>query len=662
VAGCILWISLGAFQDAKALEQMLSLIERACDLDPEARAGAFEEGPGYYRKNEGRVLRFSDSSKAERRIAAKIIRAMAGQGNPEELLGLNDRRAWCVACELLKGRNERIPDFLKFIREPDLGLRLAAARALGALTEKAAQTQVQQDLSRDKQAQATPLDVAAHYVLCCWGASDVRMIQGNMASADPQVAETAVAALSNLSPFQFASGFASRAGSVLGDPRIPVKLREILVRVIARHAFSQLIPLLAVQDPSIRAHVVELLDRGLSDPVLAAPLVELSKHATVQKLDDGKSPPVPLLVWIGRWLKRLTGRDGDLGALESWVKSNQKTVIDKQTDGAIKMGIEALRSFSTNGQWTFFGKYPVGSTALVVYTMLKCDVSVDDPDVVKGLELMLNQAPEGTYSASLVAMALATAIEKVKARPRPALPRWRARLQEVADYLVSSQKPCGGWHYPIVRESGTGVRNPAPLTDSYDLSNTQFAVLGLRAAENAGARVPRTTWERALALYEKHQSPTDKGWPYVGTDPERKTVASSSHAMTAAGAYSYMICKGSLDGRLSPEELGKLAPVQGALDYLDRKWKVDATGIGDAYYWLYSLERMCMAGSLGQVGTHDWYYEGAGWILAQQEPKGGWSANHGTMADTCFALLFLRRAYVAPPFIETRDPVKDRSK
>jgi hypothetical protein len=75
------------------------------------------------------------------------------------------------------------------------------------------------------------------------------------------------------------------------------------------------------------------------------------------------------------------------------------------------------------------------------------------------------------------------------------------------------------------------------------------------------------------------------------------------------------------------------------------------TGSGENYihhyYYLYGLER---AGELTltlNFGKHDWYKEGAEMILAQQQSDGKWHSPQGTggpVIDTCFALLFLKRA------------------
>ena len=48
------------------------------------------------------------------------------------------------------------------------------------------------------------------------------------------------------------------------------------------------------------------------------------------------------------------------------------------------------------------------------------------------------------------------------------------------------------------------------------------------------------------------------------------------------------------------------------------------------------------------IGDRDWYHEGAIALLAHQDPSGAWG---GSVYDTCFALMFLKRS--TPPSVLT---------
>jgi hypothetical protein len=70
--------------------------------------------------------------------------------------------------------------------------------------------------------------------------------------------------------------------------------------------------------------------------------------------------------------------------------------------------------------------------------------------------------------------------------------------------------------------------------------------------------------------------------------------------------------------------------------------------MGRVYYFLWSLERAAVAYGLRKIGDKDWYDWGANFLLGDQEKDGSWQGIHGKYgADTCFALLFLRRADLA---------------
>ncbi|MBI3856581.1 MAG: hypothetical protein HY293_12915 [Planctomycetes bacterium] len=76
-------------------------------------------------------------------------------------------------------------------------------------------------------------------------------------------------------------------------------------------------------------------------------------------------------------------------------------------------------------------------------------------------------------------------------------------------------------------------------------------------------------------------------------------------------------------------------------------------------YLLWSLERLCMIAGVEKLGLHDWYAEGATILLRSQGPDGAWSGPYGGAADSCLALLFLRKAYVARPDVPTGSRKRD---
>jgi hypothetical protein len=76
------------------------------------------------------------------------------------------------------------------------------------------------------------------------------------------------------------------------------------------------------------------------------------------------------------------------------------------------------------------------------------------------------------------------------------------------------------------------------------------------------------------------------------------------------------------------------------------------------YYSLYALERVGVISGQEKLGRHAWYADGAKSILGRQKADGSWKeASESTEAvwDTCFAILFLKRATRPLPDVASED-------
>jgi hypothetical protein len=82
---------------------------------------------------------------------------------------------------------------------------------------------------------------------------------------------------------------------------------------------------------------------------------------------------------------------------------------------------------------------------------------------------------------------------------------------------------------------------------------------------------------------------------------------------------------------------------------------------GRTYYFLWSLERVAVAFDLKTIGNKDWYGWGAEILLNNQQADGSWEGESDSFwANTCFALLFLKRANLAGDLTaELRGLIKD---
>lgn len=212
-------------------------------------------------------------------------------------------------------------------------------------------------------------------------------------------------------------------------------------------------------------------------------------------------------------------------------------------------------------------------------------------------------------------------------------------------------KAAGGWRY--------GQAN-----GDADLSATQFVLLALRAASQAGyplEKVSPKTWELAAQYVRNCQKP-DGGFGYQVGGP-------SYASMTACGIGSLLICKEQME--LSKE---KKPPewIDGAIakgtEWLDKNFdaekNVGAVERADLFYCLYGVERVGDLSGRKEFNGKDWYTRGAMLLIERQEEGGKWTDASGwephDVLGTCFALLFLKRATIPVVTISEKGPAEEK--
>lgn len=230
--------------------------------------------------------------------------------------------------------------------------------------------------------------------------------------------------------------------------------------------------------------------------------------------------------------------------------------------------------------------------------------------------------------------------------------------------------------------NGTDLGKPLELGDEKgDNSNTQYGILGLIAAQMSGCEVPHGTWELALKWFEKSQW-SDGGYGYqegdggAGAGTQQNPNANRGVRVRREGAMGTMTTAGAVGLAASLKYLGKDyrsdARFQKALKWLGDNFSVTETPKAASgttpsvfvHYYLYGLERVGAFAGTPKFGAHDWYGEGATELLKTQKPDGSWlkephwkgKGDDFTIAcDTCFAILFLKRA--TSEIIETGTPL-----
>ena len=314
--------------------------------------------------------------------------------------------------------------------------------------------------------------------------------------------------------------------------------------------------------------------------------------------------------------------------------------LQPQIDEAIDRGVDFLLSTQLrDGSWSYEQHYfATGQTALCAYTLMKSGLPTSHGAVQRALAFVRAMRPTMVYAVGAQLMALAEA-------GNPAdLPL----IEDLAKDLLRWQD--GSWAYP-----NDGTFNH--LHRDRDLSITQFAMLGLWAAESAGVKIPKSAWTKAVRAVLGYQEPA-KNVEYVPLDGSTSSgtrgVAgfryrwsargASSGSMTTAGLACLAIARQQLGGR-KMRELDDA--IQYGLGWLDHHYTVTENPGGGKdwlYYYLYGLERVGALVDTAYIGAHPWYLDGARELLKLQETDGKWQHRRHAEPDTCFAVLFLKRA------------------
>jgi hypothetical protein len=231
---------------------------------------------------------------------------------------------------------------------------------------------------------------------------------------------------------------------------------------------------------------------------------------------------------------------------------------------------------------------------------------------------------------------------KPPARPEPRKPV--VIPPELAGLTVFHDLPQGPVQDP--RERGQ-----EPLLPTTDNSNTQFAVLALWTAQRHDLPMERTL-RHVAHRFQSSQCPKG-GWGYRyshGGNVEQ------TGAMTGSGLLGLAVGHGlARDGQPALKNVQDPMIARGFIalypyvgEPSGRTERLPMVNL----YLLWSVERVAVLYDLPTIGDKDWYRWGAEILVANQVPKrGSWQngqypESNGVL-DTCFALLFLKRANLA---------------
>ncbi len=319
---------------------------------------------------------------------------------------------------------------------------------------------------------------------------------------------------------------------------------------------------------------------------------------------------------------------------------------------AIQRGVRYLKTQqSVRGGWSERPGQPGGVSALCTLAMLESGEPVDSPAIQKALAYLRSLGePAATYTTALQTMVFCAA------DPKQDLLLIRRNAEWLAKAQIVGNERSGAWTY---------FDRIGPQTRG-DNSNSQFALLGLYEAEQAGIEIDQQVWQRALDYWLSCQR-EDGSWGYY-KELEGEPRAASTGSMTCAGIGALVIASGQLhegDARVVGETVEccgpqqDQSPLERALQWLGTRFSVQVNpgpslssrvdfSRSALFYYLYGVERVGRLTGRRFIGRHDWYREGAEMLVQQQDKlsgfwKGVGHAEEEELIATSLALLFLSK-------------------
>jgi hypothetical protein len=237
---------------------------------------------------------------------------------------------------------------------------------------------------------------------------------------------------------------------------------------------------------------------------------------------------------------------------------------------------------------------------------------------------------------------------------------------KVADYAIRNQEAKGpkvDWFpvpaadFDISKLKGMEEKILKELQKAVTDYNTEVkkAQKEGKTPEEAGVQKPGEGPKTTVVIpnpYKEKQYGAEKkdmfarGWAYL-PKPEQEV----SGSMTTSGVSALVICKVGLEGTAQWSSIKEKvnSAIRDGCAWLAKNFAVgsnpNAGGMWHHYY-LYGLERAGVLSLARKLGNHDWYEEGANYLVVAQAADGSWAedANISAMTNTCFALLFLKKA------------------
>lgn len=349
-----------------------------------------------------------------------------------------------------------------------------------------------------------------------------------------------------------------------------------------------------------------------------------------------------------------------------------KKPMDPRVVGPVAKAIGLIKSK--------FKDQRAGYRTLAAYAMVKAGEPVSSPEIVEAVNAIkakcssngykAEDAHYDIYEAGSDAMLLADVLPE----------NHQIELESITRYIIGRQLPGGAWTYD---------HEAVP-----DTSITQYAILGLWAAQRSGISVPLEIWDKAARALVSTQM-QDGGFTYhfgttIGLDGGR-----SYPNMTIAGTGCLLVARLHLysdkpeygskgentESTRSKPKFGVLeaanpearpaTPIEArksinaipltALDgsinrgvgWIASHWTGRSTNAWSNYYY-YGMERTGALLNRDSIGSHKWYDECLSVLVPAQKVNGGWDDRMNEETSAAMAVLFMTRSTGA---ILARPPV-----
>lgn len=298
-----------------------------------------------------------------------------------------------------------------------------------------------------------------------------------------------------------------------------------------------------------------------------------------------------------------------------------------------------------------------GTSTLAMLALLTAGVSTDDEVVRRGMPYVRSLPPKHTYVVGLQTMVLAEAGQV----------RDLDQIQKNANWLVEGA---------VVRNGKLGAAGAKLEGWTYkqsdgspaDNSNTQYALLGLWSAKQAGATIDPEVWKTVQEFYTRTQLKAildNQGREMAGWDYRPgQGLGKGTLTMTSAGVCGLFIAAQQLGGaNQGLDEATGIAKNCGTYPDDDAvakgmRWLAKELRFASpphTFYNVYGIERVGRLSGQRFIGDHDWYREGCQLLTGLADDKiglaqkatGEWVASSALdqfpVISTSFAVLFLAK-------------------